>query len=79
MTKREIIRKELSSIYDEGAKLAVAFQKSEEKNFPYDYQGWYSKALKALASLAPDRIAEFKAYYEIDPKRKSLGRKASRG
>ena len=73
MSKREAIRKELAALYDEGAKLAVAFQKSEEKNFQYDYQRWYTKALKAVASLAPDRSAEFRSYYEIDPKRKTLG------
>jgi hypothetical protein len=73
MSKRELIRKEVDALYDEGAKLAVAFQKKEEKQFQYDYQCWYTKALKAVTSLAPDRLAEFKGYYEIDPKRKSLG------
>ncbi len=73
MTKREAIRKELSALYEVGAKLAVAFQKKEEVQFQYDYQSWYTKALKAVASLAPDRYAEFRLYYEIDPKRKSLG------
>ncbi|MEA1959368.1 MAG: DUF4145 domain-containing protein, partial [Chloroflexota bacterium] len=53
--------------------LAVAFQKNEEKQFQYDYQQWYTKALKAMGTLAPDRLAEFRSYYEIDPKRKSLG------
>ncbi len=73
MTKREIIHKELEALYQEGAKLAVAFQKKEEKQFQYDYQRWYTKALKAVASLAADRHPEFRSYYEIDPKRKSLG------
>lgn len=73
MTKRALIRKELQALYKEGAELAVAFQKNEEKQFHYDYQRWYSKALKAIASLAPDRYAEFRGYYEIDPKRKTLG------
>lgn len=73
MTKREIIHKELDALYQEGAKLAVAFQKKEEEQFQYDYQRWYTKALKAVASLAADRHAEFRSYYEIDPKRKSLG------
>lgn len=73
MTKREAIYKEFETLYQEGAKLAVAFQKKEEKQFQYDYQRWYTKALKAIASLAPDRLAEFRSYYEIDPKRKSLG------
>jgi len=73
MTKRELIRKELQSLYKEGVELAIAFQKNEDKQFQYEYQGWYSKALKAVASLAPDRHAEFRSYYEIDPKRKTLG------
>lgn len=73
MTKREEIHKELDALYKEGTKLAVAFQKKEDKQFQYDYQRWYTKALKAVASLAPDRHIEFRAYYEIDPKRKTLG------
>jgi len=71
--KRDLVRKETDALYNEGAKLAVAFQKKEAKQFQYDYQRWYTKALKAVSSLAPDRLAEFKAYYEIDPKRKALG------
>jgi hypothetical protein len=73
MTKREHTRKELATLYDEGAKLAVAFQKKEAKEFEFDYQRWYTKALKAVASLAPDRLQEFRGYYEVDPKRKFLG------
>ncbi len=73
MTKREAIQKELEALYEEGTKLGLAFQKKEEKQFQYDYQRWYTKALKVVASLAPDRHAEFRAYYEVDPKRKSLG------
>lgn len=73
MSKKETIHKELSALYKEGAELAVAFQKKEDKQFQYDYQRWYTKALKAVASLAQDRYAEFRGYYEVDPKRKSLG------
>lgn len=73
MSKRDLIHKEINVLYEEGAKLAVAFQKNEEQQFHYAYQRWYTKALKAVATLAPDRYAEFKGYYEIDPKRKSLG------
>lgn len=73
MTKRDVIRKEVAALYKEGADLAVSFQKEEEKQFHYDYQSWYTKALKAVASIAPDRHAEFRGYYEVDPKRKSLG------
>lgn len=74
MNKRELIRKEVDALYDEGAKVAVAFQKKEKnQQFEFDYQRWYTKTLKAVSSLAPDRLAEFKGYYEIDSKRKSLG------
>lgn len=73
MSKREIIKKEMLALYKEGAELAAAFQKKEEKQFHYDYQRWYTKAIKAVATLAPDRHSEFRSYYEIDPKRKSLG------
>jgi hypothetical protein len=73
MNKREQIQKELIAVYDEGADLATAFQKKEEKQFQYDYQRWYTKALKTVASLSPDRLQEFRGYYETDPKRKTLG------
>lgn len=73
MSKREAIHKELDALYEEGAKLAVAFQKKEEKQFQYDYQRWYTKALKAIASLPTDRHGEFRSFYEVDTRRKSLG------
>jgi hypothetical protein len=73
MSKREIISKEVATLYSEGAKIAFSFQENDEKQFQYDYQSWYTKALKVVSSFALDRLAEFKAYYEIDPKRKSLG------
>ncbi|MFC3109414.1 hypothetical protein ACFQAT_11875 [Undibacterium arcticum] len=73
MSKRALIRKEIDAIYAEGAVLGEAFQNNQDKQFQYDYQRWYTKALKAVATLAPDRYAEFRNYYEIDPKRKSLG------
>lgn len=73
MSKRDLIRKEMLAIYTEGTKLAEGFQKNEDKQFHYDYQRWYSKALKAVETLAPDRYTEFQSYYEINPKRKSLG------
>lgn len=73
MSKHEAIRKEIEALYDDGTKLAVAFQNVKDTQFQYDYQRWYTKALKVVASLAPDRQAEFRGYYEIDPKRKSLG------
>ncbi|SEN48554.1 hypothetical protein SAMN04487857_11864 [Pseudomonas sp. ok272] len=73
MTKRERIRKELVELCSEGYALAGKFNDDETKDFRGGYQTWYSKAVKAVGALAPDRHVEFKGYYEIDPKRKSLG------
>lgn len=73
MTKRERIRNELAELCSEGYALAKKFSDGEKKDFRGDYQTWYSKAVKAVAALAHDRHVEFKGYYEIDPKRKSLG------
>lgn len=72
MAKRDLIRKEMSALYDEGAGLATAFQQKAEKQFQYDYQSWYTKALSVVTTLAPNRLAEFRSYYEIDPKRKNI-------
>ncbi|WP_439605625.1 hypothetical protein [Hydrogenophaga sp.] len=73
MSKREAIHTELAALYQEGTELAVSFQKKKEKQFHYDYQKWYTKALKAVEALALDRHSEFRSYYEVDPKRKALG------
>ena len=74
MDTKETISKEVTALYDQGVKLVQAFQKKDKKqNFPYAYQNWYTQALRVVEILAPDRYPEFKSYYEIDPKRKSLG------
>ena len=38
-------------------------------DFSYAYQSWYTTAIKAVESLASDRYAEFRGYYEIDRSR----------
>ena len=74
MDTKETISKEISTLYEEGSKLVKAFQvKDKEPNFYYEYQSWYTKSLRVVEVLAYDRYAEFKSYYEIDPKRKGLG------
>ncbi len=74
MDTKESISKEVTELYSEGSKIAQDFiKKDKEQNFQYVYQAWYTKALRVVEVLAPDRYAEFKSYYEIDPKRKSLG------
>ena len=74
MSKRELIVAEMNALCSEGANLAAAFEKKEENSakFQFDYQNWYTKALKVVTSLASDRLAEFRGYYESDPKRKAL-------
>ena len=72
MSKKELIKKEVAEIYLEGLSLAKDFTAKNEKNFQFDYQIWYSKALKIVSSLASDREAEFRSYYEIKPNRKNL-------
>ncbi|MGF6204402.1 hypothetical protein [Pseudomonas frederiksbergensis] len=76
MTKRERIRKELVELSSEGYAVAGMFDEDDDdetQDFRGGYQSWYSKAIKAVGALAPDRYLEFKGYYEIDPKRKNFG------
>jgi hypothetical protein len=72
MSKRELIHKEIATLYETGVKLLRALHENKDKSFRSDYQRWYTSALKTVASLAPDRLQEFRGYYEIDPKRKSF-------
>jgi hypothetical protein len=72
MSRRDEIRSEIASVYEEGAKLAQELQKNKSADIHYAYQEWYTKALRAITALAPDRLSEFRGYYEVDPKRKVL-------
>lgn len=70
----EPIQRELTQLAREGLELfKVLAQNEHSLEFRLAYQAWYSKAIRSLAVLAPDRLSEFRSYYEIDPKRKSLG------
>ncbi|WP_029038049.1 DUF4145 domain-containing protein [Salinimicrobium xinjiangense] len=79
MTSKEKIKKEIAECTREAAVLLLYLQnklkadKAKEVEFHRDYQKWYSKALKIVEFLAPDRFQEFKSYYEVDPKRKTMG------
>ena len=73
MSKYDKIIEELKKLYNQGVELGLALQKGNAENFQYKYQSWYTKALKAMTVLASDRLADFRRYYEIDPKRKNLG------
>lgn len=71
MEKKELIKKELIKLVDEGFELGKKHLEKNELGFQISYQIWYSKALKVVEFLAPDRYIEFRSYYEIDPKRKA--------
>ena len=73
MITEEAVRKQLETLHQEGGALAKAFAKQEEAEpFELGYQRWYSRALPLMKALAPERYAEFKSYYEPDPKRSLL-------
>jgi hypothetical protein len=71
MTTKDEIKKELKELLALDKKLfKLAADNEHIPNFGYLYQSWYSRALRILELLAPDRMKEFVGYYEIDPKRK---------
>jgi len=75
MAVRDATKKELVDLVKEGRTLADGLQNVEDggKFTAVQYQSWYSRALRAVELLAPDRYEEFRRYYEPDPKRKDLG------
>ena len=74
MSAKKQVQDELNELLKEGNVVLKKFQDTEKlPNVSVGYQSWYSKALKVMHLLAPDRYEEFRRYYEADPKRKSLG------
>lgn len=73
MSRKKLIAKELTELYNSGVEVCQEFHGGKKDSFQYEYQSWYTKALRAVQYLASDRLIEFRGYYEIDPKRKSLG------
>ena len=41
-------------------------------DFNQKYQGWYSEALSLIKQILPDRLEDFKSYYEYPRARKSI-------
>jgi hypothetical protein len=73
MGARDDLKAELASLISEGAELTSVLKgENVYVEFTSRYQVWYTKAIKILSALAPDRVAEFRSYYEADPKRKSF-------
>lgn len=73
MSRKKLISKELTDLYNSGVEVFQEFHEGKNDTFQFKYQSWYTKALRAVQSLASDRLIEFRGYYEIDPKRKALG------
>jgi hypothetical protein len=48
-------------------------EKDKKFIFQFEYQNWYTKALKIVEIFGHERLSEFKGYYEIDSKRKKMG------
>ncbi|WP_017216272.1 hypothetical protein [Pseudoalteromonas sp. NJ631] len=71
MSTSDQIRKELDDlIISKSDLLNLAKDTSDSIKFGAKYQEWYSRAIKLVESLAPERLKEFSEYYLIDPKRK---------
>ncbi len=74
MNNKQAIKDEITSLFKSGSTILGELRKEDsKKSLHFDYQRWYSKALRAVQALAPDRYEEFRRFYEPDPKRKSLG------
>ena len=83
-TKKKL-KAELRKLFQEGTNLfldelekqgkEVSERKKDEKrtktSFQVDYQVWYSKALRVVRQLLPDRYQEFCEQYKIE-KRKEI-------
>lgn len=74
MNTTEEIKKELEELVAKNNKLInLADDKKQTVEFGMEYQAWYSRGIKLVEALAPERLKEFSEYYLIDPKRKSMG------
>jgi hypothetical protein len=75
VTVTDDIKSELAYLRAQLAPLTSLLDKLESARiieFGTAYQDWYTRAVKIIGSIAPDRLVEFTGYYRIDPKRKSL-------
>jgi hypothetical protein len=67
------LKAELTKLHNQGAALAPLLRTRKGADcFQADYQRWYSAALSLVKFLGPDRLTEFRSYYEVNPARKWL-------
>lgn len=74
MSTIEQTKKHLADLLSEQVQLLrLAGGKNVEiLKFGSAYQLWYTKAVKLVELLGPDRLDEFVSYYRADPKRKAM-------
>ena len=72
MSAKDTIKAELQNLIAEGRKLPLSIKDDSVLEFGRKYQAWYTKTLKVISVLAPDRLEEFRSYYNVDPKRKTI-------
>lgn len=74
MDKREELKNGVKELIEEAIEICASASKAKKSadilKFGMEYQKWYTRALKVVEVLAPDRLTEFISYYKIDPKRK---------
>lgn len=71
MSSKAEMKKEIQQLLEEGhALLQLTGNDDKFLEFSAKYQNWYTKVLRVISTLTPERLSEFKGYYEIDQKRK---------
>ena len=74
MDTTDEIKKELEELVaNESELMNLASDMERHSEFGMEYQAWYSRAIKLVEALAPERLKEFTEYYLIDPKRINMG------
>lgn len=65
-------RKKTKGKADDGPPPLFVTELIKENNFGGQYQRWYSKAMRVVEQLLPDRYQEFKELYRLDKRPKEL-------
>jgi hypothetical protein len=74
MQTSDATKQQLQALLEEISGLIKLSRNKDMEIFEFHrrYQNWYTRAVKLVELLGPDRLSEFVGYYRIDPKRKSL-------
>lgn len=71
MITKDTLKKQLNTLHTEGVSLSQVLgeMNPDTEAFEVAYQSWYTRALPLMKQLAADRYAEFRTYYQADPRR----------